>query len=1034
MDINKVLLFLFFLTFYSVQKSHSQSDLRLQINVLTEDTGPVLSETAVITEMDLVNDVFNQYGINFEYCIRFVEQLPGQAPNNYMVLNVPDPGASFPQVCAGLGNGITQVAPQFFGVSVLCHELGHCLGLPHTFFTAAGQGGISILADDPYELVLGEDPDATGNWGPSGNMDITDTSGDWNINPSQNIGHWSGTHLIGDCGPAHIGICSEIPGSPGTPDDIPCPSPGIFFASNVPELNGEKAPFGPSTGSTNATNVVSVSLDNACNTTEILWNSIALILDSECSTHAEQVLAVQNRGAVAAIICEDTPGAFTGNGSDVDISSIMLTTAQCLQIDANFAGFGVVKVTDCVSPHVVPLLFNLSDCSDFPIELNDDPDNLFSFYMFDDLVNPITTYPAFNGHKNYMSYFGLGFMGSDGPCDLEFTPDQAAILQAWAANRSAAQSQHPSSGNPAPNTESIYLDFIVGSGYSGFLPEGKTYIIEGNLEVEGDLVFSGSEILFTKASSSITVKAGGSLKFDNCTIKKTNDSGLCNCTNYEAGRFSILGEDNSSIFILESQFSEGQLMGDGGYVIIEESTILNSNINLSNIDGYLLLSSFLDSVTQSLKNCWGAYIIGTSIESGSTLYINSGNCRMASNFFRNMPLTLDNTNVVFNYTYSDPSVILGHSPIIDLGGSHLFLRQDIITYNGSEPAISGGFDGLVIRGCDLINNHDATWVDISGSELIAVFNFIESGSQDGFRLEGGEALVLRNSFVGGETGVNFQGCSQSEIFCNSFSGCDIGILADNGIGDQGENDQSAGNRFDGNGVDVMIDPGNIEYFVNGPADTPNSNSEGIDVMDADKVCGANSIRSSFRCGLRLLARSEDCPGGLPHWVINYFKKRWGAACIKVIDCPVLPDPCDQLNWINHWADNSEEEDDHPCNDGWGTVVEDDEDYDEGGEDNGASEFDDGGMFANNNSTEIDDYVIYPNPTDGDFTLELDIKDQNLESYELRIYSIHGKLLKSIESSQAKMSISTNQFDAGLYIIKVAKDGKLMKSKKLMISK
>ena len=67
------------------------------------------------------------------------------------------------------------------------------------------------------------------------------------------------------------------------------------------------------------------------------------------------------------------------------------------------------------------------------------------------------------------------------------------------------------------------------------------------------------------------------------------------------------------------------------------------------------------------------------------------------------------------------------------------------------------------------------------------------------------------------------------------------------------------------------------------------------------------------------------------------------------------------------------------------------------------------------------FDIYPNPTNGEFTVQLG-SHQN-EKYNISIYGIDGKLISTENANSASYSMDISLLDAGLYVIKITKEDK-----------
>ncbi|MFN5983076.1 MAG: T9SS type A sorting domain-containing protein, partial [Fluviicola sp.] len=75
-----------------------------------------------------------------------------------------------------------------------------------------------------------------------------------------------------------------------------------------------------------------------------------------------------------------------------------------------------------------------------------------------------------------------------------------------------------------------------------------------------------------------------------------------------------------------------------------------------------------------------------------------------------------------------------------------------------------------------------------------------------------------------------------------------------------------------------------------------------------------------------------------------------------------------------------------------------------------------------NSTALiknDHLIIYPNPTDGLFTIDL----QNIENAQIEIYTVFGQKVKSLSQIEAKTTIDMTGFTKGIYFVKIKSNGK-----------
>lgn len=421
----------------------SAQTVRLQVNIEVTNEGPVVDPVDAKEIMEEVVDIFAEAPVNIEFCIRMVSgNLPSNSPNDYMILNVPAQGIQHCNIgfgCTQQGpflNSVAEVPGGNFGVAVICHELGHCLGLPHTFKSNSGHGGLTVDPIDPYKIIFDEDPDFC--------FGIEDTGIDWNLD-GFNPGKWEFTHLIGDCGSAHSGICANADSQSTDPDDtkdkIPCPielqTPGGFF-------KGALAEFGPEAAAIILGDIVVADTPCSIPSNTSLSGNFAVIDISATCDFEGLTLDAQNAGAVGVIFCHDVANArpfeMPGSNPSINIPAVMISQGNCESVK-NFPGEANLELFGCVTPHVIPLLFQLHDCSDNAISINDDPNNLFSFFQLDAAGNevPITGTINTNVTRNFMSQNSFPFRDLNAPCPFEFTPDQMAKLNEHALAREATQ-------------------------------------------------------------------------------------------------------------------------------------------------------------------------------------------------------------------------------------------------------------------------------------------------------------------------------------------------------------------------------------------------------------------------------------------------------------------------------------------------------------------------------------------------------------------------------------------------------------------
>lgn len=88
----------------------------------------------------------------------------------------------------------------------------------------------------------------------------------------------------------------------------------------------------------------------------------------------------------------------------------------------------------------------------------------------------------------------------------------------------------------------------------------------------------------------------------------------------------------------------------------------------------------------------------------------------------------------------------------------------------------------------------------------------------------------------------------------------------------------------------------------------------------------------------------------------------------------------------------------------------------------------GGVGIHEQSNTKDDFVVYPNPNSGQFTLELSEQDKATKVKEIKIYDLLGKIIWSIGASHnSKFNIDLSNQAKGIYYVKVENEnGVVMK--------
>ena len=101
--------------------------------------------------------------------------------------------------------------------------------------------------------------------------------------------------------------------------------------------------------------------------------------------------------------------------------------------------------------------------------------------------------------------------------------------------------------------------------------------------------------------------------------------------------------------------------------------------------------------------------------------------------------------------------------------------------------------------------------------------------------------------------------------------------------------------------------------------------------------------------------------------------------------------------------------------------------------------DDDGMdyrFAlqDNEQTTKNGVKIYPNPAKNSITIEFIKEENNFENAYFEIYGIIGNKLASIKLSNTINTVSTEQFDSGIYFYQVIENNKVIEKNKLILIK
>ena len=65
-----------------------------------------------------------------------------------------------------------------------------------------------------------------------------------------------------------------------------------------------------------------------------------------------------------------------------------------------------------------------------------------------------------------------------------------------------------------------------------------------------------------------------------------------------------------------------------------------------------------------------------------------------------------------------------------------------------------------------------------------------------------------------------------------------------------------------------------------------------------------------------------------------------------------------------------------------------------------------------------DFLIYPNPSDGRFTADLHELDYSLNAIPVVIYDMTGKIIKQSSIQDSKMHIDISNKNEGVYIIRI----------------
>ncbi len=78
--------------------------------------------------------------------------------------------------------------------------------------------------------------------------------------------------------------------------------------------------------------------------------------------------------------------------------------------------------------------------------------------------------------------------------------------------------------------------------------------------------------------------------------------------------------------------------------------------------------------------------------------------------------------------------------------------------------------------------------------------------------------------------------------------------------------------------------------------------------------------------------------------------------------------------------------------------------------------------------EDEQVLIYPNPTTGQVTIQL---NDNLDQAGIRVFNIHGQVVNQVEQVNNRVNIDLSELPEGLYFIRVSKDGRNLTRKVLV---
>ena len=87
------------------------------------------------------------------------------------------------------------------------------------------------------------------------------------------------------------------------------------------------------------------------------------------------------------------------------------------------------------------------------------------------------------------------------------------------------------------------------------------------------------------------------------------------------------------------------------------------------------------------------------------------------------------------------------------------------------------------------------------------------------------------------------------------------------------------------------------------------------------------------------------------------------------------------------------------------------------------------VLSSDNFTTLD-IALYPNPNNGQFTL--DLNQFNSDHLKMELYSILGVKIFEQKITTLKTEVETQNLTSGIYIVKFLKDNQLIKTEKIMI--